>query len=266
MRRYLPFVLVGAVLLLTLGGGLLLFRSHSSPPLKIAEGKPGAEPSHIRGAQNAQVTLEEFGDYQCPPCGFLAATLLKVEHDYADSVRIVYRQFPLAMHPHAMTAASAAEAAGMQGKFWEMHDLLFQNSMTWGKEPPKPFIKVTSPDGSLQEAAMGVRAVFSGYATKLGLDVQRFNRDMESEAVKARIKLDQERAASIGVDRTPILFINGVQIPFQSLGEKELRGVIDSALSGRALTFPSPSPTIAPPPQNPPPVPPSQNPTPVPPK
>ena len=250
MRRYLPFVIVGAVLLLTLGGGLLLFRSHTSAPLKIASGKPGAEPSHIRGAANARVTLEEFGDFQCPPCGFLAATLLKVEHDYAESVKVVFRQFPLAMHPHAMTAACAAEAAGLQGRFWEMHDLLFQNAAVWGKEPARNFIKVTKPDGSPNESAMGVRAVFSDYAAKLGLDVQRFNKDMESEQVKARINLDQERATSIGVDRTPMLFIDGVQIPFSSLGEKELRGVIDTVLSGKAPAFPSPTPTSAPP-QNP---------------
>jgi protein-disulfide isomerase len=264
MRRYLPFALVGAVLLLTVGGGLLLFRSHKSPPLKIAAGTAGAEPSHIRGVAKARVTLEEFGDFQCPPCGFLAATLLKVEHDYADSVQVVFRQFPLAMHPHAMTAARAAEAAGLQGRFWEMHDMLFQNSMTWSKEPARPFIQVTSPDGKPQEAAMGVRAVFTDYATKLGLDVQRFNRDMDGEEVKARIKLDQDRAASIGVDRTPFLFINGLQIPFASLDEKELRGVIDTALSGKTPTFPSPRPTPAPH-QSPAPAP-FENPTPTPPK
>jgi len=267
MRRYLPFIIIGAVLLITAGGGLLLFRSkHSSTPLKIASGKPGAEPSHIRGPAKAQVTLEEFGDYQCPPCGFLAATLVKVEHDYADSVRVVFRQFPLAMHPHAMTAASAAEAAGLQGRFWEMHDLLFQNSMVWSKEPARPFIQVVrpGPNSAPIESATGVRAVFTDYATKLGLDVPRFNRDMESEEVKARIKLDQDRAASIGVDRTPFLFIDGVQIPFASLDEKELRGVIDAALSGKAPVFASPGPTAAPP-QNPAPAPP-QNPTPVPPK
>ncbi len=247
MRRYLPFALVGGIFLLTVGGGFLLFRSNTTAPLKISEGKPGAEPSHIRGAANARITLEEFGDYQCPPCGFLAATLLKVEHDYADRVRIVFRQFPLPMHPHAMTAASAAEAAGVQGKFWEMHDLLFENSKTWSKEPARPFIQVTSPDGSPQEAAMGVRAIFSDYATKLGLDVQRFNKDISSEEVKTRIKLDQERAASVGVDRTPILFIDGVQIPFTSLEEKELRGVIDAALSGKPLVFSSPTPTPPPP-------------------
>lgn len=250
MRRYLPFAIVGAVLLITAGGGLLLYRSKSGTPLKIATGKPGAEPSHIRGAANARVTLEEFGDFQCPPCGFLAATLLKVEHDYAESMRVVFREFPLAMHPHAMTAACAAEAAGLQGRFWEMHDLLFLNSMSWGKPSPRP----SSPTGALipapPEEALGVRAIFVGYAAQLGLDVERFKRDMDTEEVKARIKLDQERAASIGVDRTPFLFIDGVQIPFASFDEKELRGVIDGALSGRTPAPPAPSPTPASP-QNP---------------
>jgi protein-disulfide isomerase len=252
MRRYLPFVIVGAVLLITAGGALLLYRSKLGPPLKIATGTPGAEPAHIRGAANARVTLEEFGDFQCPPCGFLAAILLKVEHDYADSVRVVFRQFPLGMHQHAMTAACAAEAAGMQGRFWEMHDMLFQNSVLWGK-PPAPRPSAAPAEGANlppPDTVTEVRATFEGYAAKLGLDVERFRRDMNSEEVKARIKLDQDRAASIGVDRTPFLFIDGVQIPFTSLGEKELRGVIDAGLSGRTPAPPPPSPTPAPP-QNP---------------
>ena len=244
MRRYLPFVIVGAVLLLTLGGGFLLFRSKSGPPLKIATGKPGAEPAHIRGSGKARVTLEEFGDFQCPPCGFLAATLLKVEHDYADSVRVIFRQFPLAMHQHAMTAASAAEAAGLQGRFWEMHDLLFQNSPQWGKPSAPPAAAPGQLVPAPPEEAVKVRATFAEYATKLGLDVERFKKDMNSEEVKARIKLDQERGDSIGVNRTPVLFIEGVQIPFSSLDEKELRGVIDAALSGRTPA-PPPSPTPA---------------------
>ena len=244
MRRSLPFLIVGAVLLLTIGGGLILFRSKSGPPLKLATGKPGAEPAHIRGSANARVTLEEFGDFQCPPCGFLAATLLKVEHDYGDRVRVVFRHFPLAMHAHAMTAATAAEAAGLQGRFWEMHDMLFQNSTQWGKPGPQPSAAPGQLVPAPPEEARNVRATFAAYAAKLGLDVERFKKDMDNEEVKARIKLDQERGASIGVDRTPVLFIEGVQIPFASLDENGLRGVIDAALSGRAPATPA-SPTPA---------------------
>ncbi len=223
MRRSLPLAIIGAVLLTAVGSGLLLFRAkNSSTPIKIAAGKPGGEPSHIRGSAQARVTLEEFGDFQCMPCGFLAATLLKVEHDYATSVRVIFRHFPLGNHAHAFTAACAAEAAGLQGRFWEMHDLLFQNARHWSKENPRGF--------------------FDGYAATLGLDVERFKKDMESEQVKARIRADQERGASIGVDRTPILFLTGVQIPYTSLDAPDLRRAIDAELSGEAATPVPPTP------------------------
>jgi protein-disulfide isomerase len=249
MRRFLPFAIIGAVLLITAGSGLLLFRSkYASTPLKIAAGTPGAEPPHIRGAANARVTLEEFGDFQCKPCGLLAATLLKVEHDYGTRLRVVFRQFPLAMHAHALTAARAAEAAGVQGRFWEMHDLLFQNAENWSKESLPPFRRVipsAEPNTSPNETATDVRAIFAGYAASLGLDVERFKKDMDAEEVKARIKSDQERGASIGVDRTPVLFIDGVQIPFSSFNVEALHALIDAALSGQTPAPLPPSPTPA---------------------
>jgi 2-hydroxychromene-2-carboxylate isomerase len=249
MRRFLPFAIIGVVLLIAAGGGLLLFRSkYSNTPIKVAPGKPGAEPSHIRGGANARVTLEEFGDYQCTPCGVLAATLLKVEHAYGTRVRVVFRQFPLGMHAHAMTAARAAEAAGLQGRFWEMHDLLFQNAMNWSEDSPRPSRRVMpngAPDASPDETPTGVRAVFAHYAATLGLDVERFKKDMDSDQVIARIKSDRERGASIGVDRTPILFIDGVQIPFSSFNVEALHVVIDAALSGQTPVPLSQSPTPA---------------------
>lgn len=226
----------------------MLFRSkNSTTPLKMVEGKPGAEPPHIRGSAKARVTLEEFGDYQCIPCGFLAATLLKVEHDYSTSVRVVFRQFPLKKHVHAFAAACAAEAAALQGRFWEMHDLLFLNSRQWGKETPRPILRLMpgGPEVSPEETAAEVRAIFVGYATTLGLDVERFKRDMDSEQVKARIKSDQERGASVGVNQTPTLFINGTQVPYSSLDADDLRRVIDAELSGKAPTPGPPSPTPA---------------------
>ena len=244
MRRYLPFLIIGAVLVIGSVSAFLLFRSKApGPPLKVAAGKPGAEPAHIRGPEEPRVTLEEFGDYQCKPCGLLAATLLKIEHDYASSVRLVFRQFPLAMHAHGMTAATAAEAAGLQGRFWEMHDMLFKNAETWSKESPRPFIKVVpnlDPNAKPSDAPTGVKLVFSNYATAIGLDVERFRKDMDTEAVKARITADQERGLSVGVDRTPVLFLDGVQIPYSFFEEKELRKVIDDALNGKPPAPPTP--------------------------
>ena len=142
MRRFLPFLIIGVVLLIAAGGGLLLFRSKSSStPIKIARQAGSRAGTRSRCRECAR----DFGRvrrFQCPPCGVLAATLLKVEHDYGKRLRVVFRQFPLPMHAHAMTAACAAEAAGLQGHFWEMHDLLFQNAETWGKEGPRPLRRV----------------------------------------------------------------------------------------------------------------------------
>jgi len=253
MRRYLPFVIIGAVLLVTAGGGFLLFHAKTSrTSIKVATGKPGAEPAHLRGGENARVTLEEFGDFQCPPCGIFATTLLKVERDYGTRIRVIFRENPLAMHAHAFTAACAAEAAGLQGHFWEMHDLLFEHALNWSKEDPRLPARVMpspGPNASPDEAAAGVRTIFAGYASRLGLDVERFKKDMDGEQVIARIKSDQARGASIGVDRTPVLFIDGVLIPFSSFNVEALHTLIDAALAGKAPEPPPPppSPTPAPP-------------------
>ena len=255
MRRSLPFAIIGAVLLITAGSGLLLFRSkHSSTPtpIQFAAGKPGAEPAHVRGGANARVTLEEFGDFQCPPCGIFATTLLKVEHDYGTRIRVVFRQFPLAMHAHAFTAACAAEAAGLQGRFWEMHDLLFEHALYWSKQGPHspiPGAPQAEQNTPSEEPATDVRTIFAGYAKRLELDVERFNKDMDSEQASIRIKLDQERGASLGVDRTPILFIDGVQIPFSSFNVEALHTIIDAALNGQTPAPLPPTPTPAPPKQ-----------------
>lgn len=253
MRRFLPFAIISVVFVVAAGSGVLLFRAnYFAAMIKVAPGKPGAEPSHIRGGTNARVTLEEFGDYQCNPCGILAGTLLKVEHDYGDRLRIVFRQFPLAMHEHALTAACAAEAAGLQGRFWEMHDLLYQTARSWGKESPKPSRRATSlvERSAEDEAAKEVRETFIGYATKLELDVERFKGDLDSKEVRERIEADRERGASIGVDRTPVVLIDGVQIPFSSLKVEAMHKLIDDALAGKALvpeaTSPTPAPSQAP--------------------
>src|SRR5207253_3753422 len=129
MRRYLPFVIVGAVALLTLGSATMLYRAKRLPVLTIAKndvasGMDDSESIHILGSHDAPVTLEEFGDFQCPPCGILSGPINQLEQDYRPRLRVIFRHFPLVTHAHALEAAVAAEAAGAQGRFWEMHDLL----------------------------------------------------------------------------------------------------------------------------------------------
>ena len=243
MQRYLPFVIIGAVLLIFTAGGALLFRSKLPTSAKIATGEPGAEPAHIRGGAQAQVTVEEFGDFQCPPCGILSTTLQKIEHDYGDRIRVIFREFPLAIHGYAFTAACSAEAAAIQNRFWEMHDLLFEHAIYWSKDSPRP------PTPPTEEQVAHVREIFTEYATRIGLDVERYKKDMDGEQVNARIKADQARGNSMGLDRTPVLFIDGVKIPFASFNVEDLHKLIDGALSGKPpepeTPSPSPSPTPA---------------------
>lgn len=216
MKRYLPFAIILAALLGTLGAGALLFRFRQSPtpPARPSFGKPGAEPPHVRGVENAPVAIEEFGDFECMPCLMLWPAMKNIEKDYGKSLSITFRQHPLALHRHATKAARAAEAAGLQGRFWEMHDLLYLRRSKW----------VSAED---------VRAFFHECASELGLDLERFARDMEGAVVARRIAADEERGASLGVDRTPIVFVNGKRVELSPRPEEALRAEIDAALGAK---------------------------------
>ena len=223
MKRFLPLVIIAVVLLVAITVAWALMRSQpASPPINPAETStaviaPGADPPHVRGEASAPVTIEEFGDFQCPPCGALYPELKKVEHEYGSRLRVIFREFPLVpMHAHAGWAARSAEAAGIQGRFWEMHDKLYENQKAWTDLPD-------------------ARPVFTGYAKSLGLDMERFARDLEGEAVDRRIFLDGKRAHALGIVSTPTLFLNGREVSFEILKlPGGLNEVIDKALRGTA--------------------------------
>jgi protein-disulfide isomerase len=217
MKRYLPFVIIVAVAVLTAGAGALFYRAKQRAVASggvtrpsTGDGQGKAEGLHVRGQPDAPVTLEEFGDFECPSCATEAEVISKLEQDYGPRLRVVWRNFPLAMHAHALEAALAAEAAGLQGRFWEMHDLLYKNQAVWSK-------------GS------DVRAFFNMYARSLGLDVERFAKDSMSDEVKARVVSDGRHGASRGVKNTPTLFINDREVrPF--FRPERLHEAIDAAL------------------------------------
>ncbi|MEY2565268.1 MAG: hypothetical protein QOH88_3461 [Verrucomicrobiota bacterium] len=213
MKKYLPFIIIIVVGLLTLGAGLMLYRAKLPPPTKnspATAAQDKADALHVRGEDKAPVTLEEFGDFECPPCAVVAGALKQLEKDFGARLRVIFREFPLAMHAHAREAAHAAEAAGLQGKFWEMHDLLYQEQANWSK-------------------GTDVRAMFRAYAGTLGLKVDRFNSDMERPEVKARVDADQKLGTSRGVDSTPTIFLNGTRLPAASLNPDALRTAIEAA-------------------------------------
>jgi protein-disulfide isomerase len=167
-------------------------------------------PQHVRGASGAPVTLEEFGDFQCPACANTARAIHPLEGAYGGRLRIVFWQFPLPVHQHGRDAALAAEAASLQGRFWEMHDLLYQNQAKWSGETD-------------------VRPLFERYAQELHLDVQRFKKDFESEQVAAQVDRQREHGVSRGVQNTPTLFINN-QLIAPPVTPERLREAIDAAM------------------------------------
>jgi protein-disulfide isomerase len=141
---------------------------------------------HIQGNKNAPLELVEYGDYQCPHCGRAYPVIKEVQEAIGDSLKFVFRNFPLSdAHPDAFKAAVAAEAAALQDKFWEMHDIIYEN-----------------------QEQLDWRSLLV-YATKIGLDLPRFKTDIEKDTIIAEVEDDFESGIRSGVNGTPSFFING---------------------------------------------------------
>ena len=215
MNRYAPIIIVAIVGLAAVAAGVVLYRVYKPQVLAVSQeqAKKGEiESVHVRGAADAPVTLEEFGDFQCPPCGALSEPLNQLEGDYGTKMRFVFRQFPLANHANAKPAAYAAEAAGLQGRFWEMHDLLYREQANWSK--------TTDP-----------AELLLSYARIVGLNTAKFQKDINSEEVKERVAADQKRAVELGVHLTPTIFVNGKSIVGPSLNPTGLRAAVEAAIA-----------------------------------
>jgi len=184
------------------------------PQDKAISADNGSESIHIRGNPNAPVTMEEFGDFQCPPCGSFAAFAGELLKEYDSRLRIVFRHFPLAAHEHAREAALAAEAAGLQGHFWEMYDVLYREQAAWSKAP-------------------NTRELFESYAGTIGLNLDQFKKDMDGEQAKARVDSDQAHAESLGINVTPTIYINGQPVDPKDKNPEGVRAAINAALAGK---------------------------------
>jgi len=229
MKRILPFIIIVIVLGVALVSAWALKKRSTNTVTPVANnlnsttpadpsagviiGVPGSEPAHTLGPATAPARLEEFGDFECPPCGAFNPILLQMHKEFGDKLQITFREFPLVpAHQHAIAASSAAEAAGLQGKFWEMHDLLYENQKAWHE-------------------AFDVRPIFEGFAKQIGLDMNRYQHDLNSDRVAQRIFLDGKRAHSMGVKGTPTVFLNGREVPFESLPSEKLRVLINLELT-----------------------------------
>src|SRR5207302_4300486 len=158
-----------------------------------------------KGRAEAKVTIVEWSDFQCPYCGRVIDTLKQVERNYGSDVRFVFKHNPLPMHPDAPGAAKASIAAWRQGKFWEMHDKLFEANVA---------------RGSLSRAAV------EKMAADIGLDLERFRTDLEASETQDILRSDQAQAAKLGATGTPFFFVNGARIS-GALPYESFKAVID---------------------------------------
>ena len=232
-----PILIIGAVLVVALLGGWYMFSSAKTPtgsanngnkaangtpaannPNKIPANAPaGATPPNLAGSANAQVTIEEFADFQCPQCAATHPIMNEIKSTYGSRIRFIYRDFPLDIpaHDKSYEASVAAEAAGMQGKFWDMQNILFTNQKAWTADP-------------------NYKQIWKDYATKIALDVPKWENDMAGIGAKTRVDEDKKRGIALGVHSTPTVFLNNVEVPFAQVNVAGLRQLIDAELQKAA--------------------------------
>jgi protein-disulfide isomerase len=173
--------------------GLLVFNKKDAP----APNTNVSATSHTQGT--GPVTLVEYGDFECPGCGRFYPVLQQVKQKYGDKITFQFRNFPLTqIHPNAMIAHRAAEAADKQGKFWELHDLLYENQSAW-----------VAQAGISQSSAS---SIIEGFARQIGLNIEQFNTDRASSTVNDSIQADIRAGQGLRVDSTPTFFLDGTKM------------------------------------------------------
>lgn len=211
-RLFERLAIWGAVVLVVVGIFTLVWNMGSGTVNKTFSGKVGdvVADDHVFGNSVSTITLVEYSDFQCPACRAAEPFVKDLQKDYGNRIRLVYRHFPLPQHQNAKAGAYAAEAASVQGKFWEMHDMLFDNQDAWAElpDPSAEFIK---------------------YATTLGLNIEQFKKDSAASAIKDRVARDLNAGTAIGINSTPTFYLNNYQLDLPSFSA--LRTAIDQELN-----------------------------------
>jgi protein-disulfide isomerase len=231
----LPLSIIALVFVILVIGGIWFYNSSrprtattasntsSSPAGTPAQRDPANAPLgapigiNMIGSPDAAVTVEEFADFQCGACASVHPMMKELQSAYAGNrnFRFVFRHFPLTGHDKAFDAAVATEAAGLQGKYWQMQDQLFRNQAAWA-------------------AAPNYRDLWTEYAENIGMDVQKFKSDIAGMQTKQRVELDLARARALGVSSTPTVFINGQSVPYPQMTTDAMRRLIDQELQRAA--------------------------------
>lgn len=199
-------ILIGAVFMLSKSGT----ESAKNASTPVDNNLLIKSDSHKIATDSAKVTIVEFGDYQCPACAAAHPNVKEILKEYSGKVNFVFRHFPLPQHQNAMIGAEAAEAAGEQGKYFQMHDLLYERQRYWS-ENDKPL------------------EIFTEYAKELNLDTEQFTKAVSTNKNQQRIYADRNDGQSLGINSTPTIYINGKKLP--SFDINEFKKSIDEAES-----------------------------------
>ncbi len=218
MKKNLPIFIIVIVFIVAVVVAVALFRSPTpTPPSNgnsnnsnkaakqaaafvdtLNKAPQGASPAWTKGDPAAKITLEEFADFSCPTCANFHQTLKELEKSYGQKIKITYRHFPLQIkgHENSYNAARAAEAAGIQGRFWEMQNMIFSNQKVW-----------------TVQSENDARNTFTDYAKSIGIDVEKFKEDMtNSQVTAARVASDMNRGKALDLSSTPSVILNGSRL------------------------------------------------------
>jgi protein-disulfide isomerase len=208
-----PLIVIVLAVALAAGAAVYLSRQPDQPS-ETAAAPAHADirgGGHFRGPENAALTLVEFGDYQCPSCGAYHPLVKEILNRYPQQLRLEFHHFPLiTIHPNSMRASLAAEAAGDQGHYWEMHDALFEHQREWADSP-------------------NAEPIFIALASRFNLDINKFMQALRSPEVQSRILKDVERGNDAKVEAVPTFFINGERVPVK-LSMEDFVQVIEAHL------------------------------------
>jgi protein-disulfide isomerase len=210
------FTIVIIVLVAIFGGIFFVSKNKANAP-NGSNGQVTVQPSnHTKGEGKKSVTLVEYGDFQCPACGAYYPIVEQVVEKYKSDITFQFRNFPISnIHPNAMAAHRAAEAAGMQGKYWEMYGLLYQNQSSW-------------------QNAGSPATIFQGYASSLGLNIDKYRQDVAGSATNAVIQADIKAGTKLGVTGTPTFFIDGKKIDQNPQDLESFNKLIENAIANKS--------------------------------
>ena len=212
--------IIFSVVVVGLLAGLVIWTRTTNPTINVANinnnsivaasADNGNIAEHVTAKADSKVILVEYGDYQCPSCGGAYPNVKTLLDEYGDRIAFVFRNFPLtSIHPNARAAAAAAESAGLQGKYWEMHDLLYANQSSW-----------ENLDATKRTDA------FIAFASQLGLDTAKFKTDLSNSDVNKKIAFDIALGKANNASATPTFYLNG-----NKLDEATAGGIVQGNLT-----------------------------------